>query len=153
MLSSFPNSRALMLSLASFVVFAVLFSYSSPFNGVNFGSTSVSFQTSDNIFAVRFLRTLCLIDTKPPYLQLIQCCILNQLRQGHVFGKFAMLHPYLKRIASQKCCFDCFDSVSRFDTPFSMLTSSNLLDFSDRLFLNWSKLVWHRSCFSFFMTC
>ena len=33
------------------------------------------------------------------------------------------------------------------------LTSSNLLDFSDMLFRNWSKTEWHRSWFSFFMTC
>ena len=41
--------------------------------------------------------------------------------------------------------------VSQFNTPFPML--SNLLDFSDRLSLNWSKLVWHWSSFSFLMTC
>ena len=62
---------------------------------------------------------------------------------GHVVGKFAMLDPYRKRIAHQNYCFDSskpkslIDSaLSRFDTPFSMLTSSNPLDFSDRLFLN-----------------
>ena len=102
-------------------------------------------QTSENIFTVRSLRSLCLIDTKPPFLQLIQLTqlILNLLPQGHVVGKFAMLHPCRKRIASQKCCFDSSkpkslvgSAVSQFDTPFSMLTSSNLLDFSDRLFLN-----------------
>ena len=36
-------------------------------------------QTSDNIFAVRFLRSLSPRDTKPPSLQLIQCCTLNLL--------------------------------------------------------------------------
>ena len=85
-----------------------------------------------------------------PFLQLIQCCTLNLLPQGHVVGKFAMVHPYRKLTASQKCCFDSSkpksligSAVSQIDTPFTMLTSSNLLDFSDRLFLNWSKLVWH----------
>ena len=51
-------------------------------------------------------RSLCLKDTKPPFLQLIQCWTLNLLPQEHVVGKFAILHPYRKRIASQKCCFD-----------------------------------------------
>ena len=149
-----------MSSLASFVVFAVLLPNSLPVNGVNFGSISMSLQTLVNISAVRPLRSLCLIDTKPPLLQLIQCCTLNLLPQGHVVGTFGILHPYRKRIASQKCCFDSSKPksligsvVSQFDKPFSMLTSSNLLDFSDRLFLNWSKVVWHQPWFSFFMTC
>ena len=73
----------------------------------------------------------------------MQCCILNLLPQGHFVCKFSMLHPYREQIASQKCCFDSSkpkpligSAVSQFDTPFSMLTSSNLLDLSDRLFLN-----------------
>ena len=97
---------ALMSSLASFVVFAVLKPNSSPVNGVNFGSISTSLQISDNIFASLSYRSLCLKDTKPPFLQLIQCWTLNLLPQEHVVGKFAILHPYRKRIASQKCCFD-----------------------------------------------
>ena len=98
-------------------------------------------QTSDNIFAVRFLRLPCLIDTKPPFLQLI-CCILNLLPQCHVAGKVAMLHPYCKRTASQKFCFNSWkpkspigSAVRQFDTPFSILKSSDLLDFCDRFFL------------------
>ena len=62
---------------------------------------------------------------------------------GFVVGRFAMLHLYGKGIAPQKCYFDSSkpkspigSPVSQFDTPFSMLTSSNILDFSDRLFLN-----------------
>ena len=103
----------------------------------------LSLQISDNIFAVRSVRSLCLTDMKPPFLQIIQCCILNLLPQGHVVGKFAMLHPYHKQIASQKCCFDSSkpksligSDVSQFDTPYSKLTSSNLSNFSNRLFLN-----------------
>ena len=153
-LSKIP--RALMLSLGSFVVSVVLLSNSSPVNGVKFW---LDFYVFANLFAARSLRSLCLIDTKPPFLQLIQCFILNLLPQGYFVGKFAMLHPYRKQITSQKCCFDSSKpksligtTVSQFDTPFSMLTSSNLLDCSDRLFLNWSKLVWYQSCLSFFLT-
>ena len=147
--------RALMSSPASFLVSAVLLSISLPVNGFNFGSISISLQVLDNIFAVRSLRSLCLIDTKPPFLQLMQCCMLNLLLQRHVcnVGKFTMFHPYHKQIACQKCLKpkSLIDSdVSQFDTPFSKLTSSNLLDFFDILLLNWSELVWHRSCFSFF---
>ena len=143
-----------MSSVTSFVVFAVLQPNSSPVNGVNFGSISTSLQTSGNI--CRSPRLLCLTDTKPPFLQLMQCCALNLLPQGHVC-KFAIPHPYRKRIATEKCCFDSSkpksligSAVSQFDTPFSSLTSNNLLDFSGRLFFNWSTVEWHRSCFSFF---
>ena len=55
-------------------------------------------------FAVRSLRSWCLIDTKPPFLHLMQCYTLHLLPQGHVVGKSAILYPYRKRIASQKCC-------------------------------------------------
>ena len=130
-------------SLALFVVFVVLRPNSLPVKNVNFRSISISLQTSDIIFAVRSLKLLCLIDMNPPFLQLIQCCILNLVPQGHVVGKFAMLHPHHKRIASQKCCFDSSKpklligiAVSQFDTSFFMLASSHLLKFSDRLFLN-----------------
>ena len=58
-------------------------------------------------------------------------------------GKFAVLHPYRKQIASQNYCFDSSkpksligSALSLFDTPLSMLTLSNLLDLSHRLFLN-----------------
>ena len=96
----------LMSNLVSFVMFAVLLSNSSPVIGVNFGSISMSLQTCDNIFALRSLRSLYLIDTKPPFLQVIQFCILNLLPQGYVVSKFAMLHSYRKGIAPQGCYFD-----------------------------------------------
>ena len=131
-----------MSSLILFLVLTVLLSYSLSVNGVNFGSISVSLQTSDNIFVVRSIRSLCLIDEKPLFLQLI-CFILNLLPQGQTIGKFAMLHPYCKRIPSQKCCFGSpkpntliISTVSQFDTSFSILISNDLLDFSDRLILN-----------------
>ena len=86
--------------------------------------------------------SITLIDTKSPLLQLMQCCILNLVPQGHVVDKFAMLHPYRKWIVSEKCCFNSSkpksligSAVSQFDTPFFKLISSNLLDFSDRYFL------------------
>ena len=117
---------ALMSSLASFVVFAVLLVNSSSVNYVHFDSISMSLQTSDNIFAVRSLRSLCLIDMKPPFLQLIQCCKQNLLPQGHVAGKFAMLHRYRNRIASQKCCFDSSKPKSLIDSA----VSTNLIHLS-----------------------
>ena len=117
--------RALMSSLPSFFVFPVLLSNLSPVSGVNFGSISMSLQTSDNIFIVRSLISLCLIDAKPPFLQLKQCLILNLPPQGHVVGKFAMFNPYCKPISSQKRFFDSAkqkspisSAVSRFDTHF-----------------------------------
>ena len=120
----------------------------------------MSSQTSDNIFAVRSFALLCLIDIKHHFLQFMQCCILNLLSKGHFAGKFGMLHPYRKRIVSHKCYYDSSKptffigiAVSQFATPLSMLISSNFLDFSDRWFLNWFKLVWHRYSFSFLMNC
>ena len=119
-----------MSSLTSFVVFAVLLSNFMPVNWI-----SMPLHTSDNIFTVRSLRSLYLIDTKPPFLQLVQYCILNLLPHGYIVGKFAMFHPYRKQIASQKCCFDSSKpksliccAVSQFDTTFSMVASSNLLE-------------------------
>ena len=104
---------------------------------------SVSLQTSDNIFAVRSLRPLCLMDTKSPSLQLIQFCILNLPPQGHVVSKYEMLYLYCKRSPSQKCCYGnskpkslIGSALCQFDTAFSMPISSNFLDFFDKLFLN-----------------
>ena len=122
-----------MSNLASFVVFTVLLPNSLPVSDVNFGSISMSLQTLDNIFAVRALISLC-YRHEPPFLQLIQCCTLNLLPQGHIVGKFSTRHSYSKRIASQKCCFDSSKPnsltgsavIHLFDAPFSMLTSSNL---------------------------
>ena len=112
-----------MSSPAPFIVFVVLLSNYLLVNVVNFGS-------------------ITLIDTKSPFLQLMRCCILNLVPQGHVVDKFAMLYPYRKWIASEKCCFNSSkpksligSAVSQFDTPFFKLISSNLLDFSDRYFL------------------
>ena len=89
----------LKIHVASLVVFAALLSNSSPVSVFNFCSISLSLQTSDNIFVVRSLRSLCVIDTKPLFLQLIQWCILNLQPQGYVVDKFTMIHPYLEQIA------------------------------------------------------
>ena len=146
-----------MSSLPSFAVFAFLLSNLRPLT---------TFLVCFCKLQIKLLRwdllalTVCLIDTKPPYLLLIRWYILNPLPQGHFLGVFAMFHPYHKRTAAQKCCFDSSKSkyligsaVRQFHTPFFMLISSNLVDFPDRLFLNWSKLVWRWSSFSFLITC
>ena len=111
-------------------------------NNNNNNNNNMFLQTSDNIFAVRSLSSLYLIDTKPPFLQLMQCCILNLQQQGHVVSKLAMLYPYRERIASQKCYFDILKPksiigsvMSQYDTPFSMFTSSNLWIFLMDYFL------------------
>ena len=99
--------------------------------GVNFDSISVSLQTLDNIFAMRSLSSFYLTDTKP--------CLLNLQCSIHTVSKLRPKNVVIR------------GNVSRFDTPFSMLISSNLWDFSTRLFLNWSRLMWYRSpyCFVF----
>ena len=145
MLSSFPNTTC--SNVKSCFIYSVCSSAanSSSVNSVNFGS--ISLQNLDKTFAVTSLISLCLIDRKA-FLQLIQCCILNLLPQGHVVGKSPILHPYHKQIASQKCCFYSTkpksligSAVSQFDTLSSLLISRNLLDFSDKLFLDWFKLT------------
>lgn len=79
------NRRTLLASLTLFIVLEVLPSNSSLVTGVTFGSISVSLQISIKIFGVRFLKSLCIIDTNLPFSQLIQCVILNLLPQAHVF--------------------------------------------------------------------
>ena len=65
-LSQTPGTKSwFRSSLASFVVFAVLLSNSSLFKGVNFGLISMFLQTSGKIFALRSLRSLRLVNTKP----------------------------------------------------------------------------------------
>ena len=131
LLSFFQKPHARTSSLTSLDLFAVQLLRSFPLNGTSFGSISVSFYTSDNIFIARFLKSLCMIVTKPPFLQLtlfctsnlffkslclivtkppfwqlILCCISNLLPHGHIFGNFEIFHLYLKLIESQKCCLD-----------------------------------------------
>ena len=64
LMTSIPNLPVLMPSLASFDRFLVLPWSSSPGRGNNFGSISVSLQTSDTILAVRSDKSLCLMLTK-----------------------------------------------------------------------------------------
>lgn len=115
---------------------------------------------SDKTFAVRSPKSVCLTDTKPSFLQFIQYCILNLLAQGHIVGKFAMHHPYRQRTTSQKCCFHsskpkspCSSIVSSLDTSFSMLIISFFLDFFDKSFFNWSRLVRYQSSLWFLIPC
>ena len=91
-------------------------------------------------------------------IQLIQYCILNLLPKGHVVGKFAMLHPYRKRIASEKCCFDSSkpksligSAVSQFDTLFLGLHPVIFWIFLIDYFL--TGLTWRGIDLAFFMTC
>ena len=62
-----------MSSLASFDRFVFLLCSSSPDKGNNFGSISQSSQTSGTIRAVRSRKSLCLMLTKPLFLQLMLC--------------------------------------------------------------------------------
>ena len=131
--SNTQNPRARAWCLASLDLFAVRLRRFSPLNGTSFGSISVSKHTSDNIFAVRSLNSLCLIVAKPPFLQPI-LCVSNLLPHGQV-GNFEISHPCLKPVESQNCCSKpCSamgNTVSQLDTPFSVLNCKSRLDFSD----------------------
>ena len=54
------------------------FGSSSPVNGVSNGSITTFLQTSPSISAVRFLSSLCLVITGPPFGQDKACCKLNE---------------------------------------------------------------------------
>ena len=84
------------------------------------------------------IKSLCLIVTKPPFLQFILCCISNLFPHGHVVGNFEISQPYVKQIYSQNCCFEnskpylaMGDMVSQLDTPLSVLNCKSRFDFSD----------------------
>ena len=77
-----------MSNLTSFEWFAVLLAKSCPFNGITFGSISVSLHISNRIFDVRSSKLLCLIVAK------------TLLPRGHVDGKFEISQSYLKLIDS-----------------------------------------------------
>ena len=81
------------------------FGSSSPVNGVSNGSITTFLQTSPSISAVRFLSSLCLVITSPPFGQDKACCKLNESPQTHSVGKRSRGILYLIRIASQKACF------------------------------------------------
>lgn len=96
-LSQIPYT--IMSSLVLFVIIAVVLFSSLPVRGAEFGSMSVLLQTSYNIFIVRSPRSLCQMDIKPPFLQLIQC--LNILPQGHAPSKVACFINTFKDLVSE----------------------------------------------------
>ena len=136
-------------------LFAVQLVRSSPLNETSFSSILVSQHISDNIFVVRSLASV----TKPPFLQLILCCISNLFPQGHAIGNFEIYHLYLKLTESQNCCFDnsqlysaMGDMVRQLDTPFLVLNCKSRLDFSDMLSLKCSIIFLNIFSFSFLIS-
>ena len=81
------------------------FGSSSPINAVSNGLITTFLQTSPSISAVRFLSSLCLVITIPPFGQDKACCKLNESPQTHSVGKRSRGILYLIRIASHKACF------------------------------------------------
>ena len=69
-------------ALAWLLVF-VDFGSSFPISGVSNGSITTFLQTSPSISAVRFLISLCLVITSPPFGQDKACCKLNESPQTH----------------------------------------------------------------------
>ena len=63
------------------------FGSSSPVNGVSNDSITTLLQTSPSILAVRFLSSLCLVITNPPFRQNEACCKLNESPQRHSVNK------------------------------------------------------------------
>ena len=108
------------------------FGSSSPVSGVSNDSITTFLQTSPSISAVRFLSSLCLVITSPPFGQDKACCKLNESPQTHSVGKRSRGILYLIRIASQKACFSRKKhlfigiTVNQMDAPFSVDTSIDL---------------------------
>ena len=98
------NTLADLSALAWLLVFED-FRSSSPVNGVSNGSITTFLQTSPSISAVRFLSSLCLVITSPPFGQDKACCKLNESPQTHSVGKRSRGILYQIRIVSQKACF------------------------------------------------
>ena len=67
------------------------FGSSSPVNGVSNGSITTFLQTSPSISAVRFLSSLCLVITSPPFGQDKACCKLNESLQTHSVNKLVYI--------------------------------------------------------------
>ena len=81
------NPPALMSSLASVLLFVVLFVSTSFVIGSRWGSASTSLQTLLRRFVKRSLKQSCLCATKPPFLQLRACSTLKGLPHGAVRWK------------------------------------------------------------------
>ena len=131
------------------------FGNSSPVSGVSNGSITLFLQTSPSISAVRFLNSLCLVITSPPFGQDKACCKLNESLQTYSVGKRSREILYLIRIASQKACFSPKKpflfigiTVNQIDAPLSVDTSIELnFVLHDVLLVTSCSL--HRSAFSF----
>ena len=78
-------------TLALLLALAVRFSNVSPVTGSSFDSISTCLHTSAGRFAVKSWRSLCLIVTNPPFLQLIECWMSTLDPQLHVDGMFVNL--------------------------------------------------------------
>ena len=90
----FHNPLADTSALAWLLVFED-FGSSSPVNGVSNGSITTFLQTSPSISAVRFLSSLCLVITSPPFRQDKVCCKLNESPQTHSVGKLVHIERKL----------------------------------------------------------
>ena len=97
---------------------------SSPDIGLNLDSISVSLQTSGIIFAVRSRRSLCPMDIKSTFLQLILCWTSNLPPQGQVVRRLVISQPYRSLIESQNWVLNSSNwnsvtgsTVNQFETP------------------------------------
>ena len=136
------TQRALKPSLASLVAFVFLLFNYLHINGVNFGWIYFSLETSDNIFAVSSLRSLCLINIKAPFSQLICCCILNIVPHvSQVFHCFnicsSIVHYFVE-------CFSIFITILSASIRFCVLNS--MYGFSN---FDWSNSNTRRIFFTF----
>ena len=84
------NPLAGTFALAWLLVFED-FRSSSPVNGVSNGSITTFLQTSPSISAVRFLSSLCLVITSPPFGQDKACCKLNESPQTYSVYKLVYI--------------------------------------------------------------
>ena len=137
-MASGQNPLADTSALAWLLVFEDL-ENSSPVNSVSNVSITTFLQTLPTISAVKFLISLYLVITSPPFGQDKVCCKLNESQQTHSVGKRSRGILYLIRIASQKACFSrkkklfLFTgiTVNQIDAPFNLhdvlsLTSCSL---------------------------
>ena len=145
------NPLADTLALAWLLVFEDLGNFFHV-SGVSNGSITTFLKT---ISAVRFLSSLCLVITSPPFGQNKACCNLNESPRTHIVGKRSRRILYLIRIASQKACFSRKKpflfigiTVNQIDAPFSVDASINL-----NIVLHDALFVLHPSTFCFGFWC
>ena len=119
-------------ALAWLLVF-VDFGSSFPINGVSNGSITTFLQTSPSISAVRFLISLCLVITSPPFGQDKTFCKVNESPEAHRASKRPRGILHLIHIACQKAFFSRKKqflfigiTVNQIDPPFSLDASIDL---------------------------